>query len=106
MENNDNKGKLNQKLIKRKILELARTKKELEAEKAKSLENLKNTIKPKLDTDLLRVDEVLNEYKFSRKTFDRMRGKGLKTSQKSAKATIWVLRKDLEDFLKKDRHGR
>ncbi len=105
MENNKN-GKLNQKLVKKKILELAHTKRELEAEKIKSLENLKNTIKPKLETDLLRVDDVVNEYGFSRKTFDRMRIRGLKTSQKSPKATIWVLRKDLEDFLKKDRHGR
>jgi len=108
MENNDNKGKLNQKLIKRKILELAKTKRELEAEKIKSLENLKNTIKPKLDTDLLRIDDVIKEYGFSRKTIDRMRSKpkGLKYSQTSPKSPVWIVRKDLEDFLKRDRHDR
>ncbi|NDP27069.1 MAG: hypothetical protein GZ087_06550 [Flavobacterium sp.] len=108
MENNDNLGKLNQKLIKRKILELAGTKRELEAEKIKNLEILKETIKHKLETDLLRIGDVIKEYGLSRKTIDRMRSKtkGLKYSQNSPKSAVWIVRKDLEDFLKRDRHAR
>lgn len=97
---------INPKLFKRKILELVYTKRELEAEKNKSLEYQKNTIKPKLETDILKINDIISEYNLSRKTIDRMRERGLKTSQSSPRGTVWIVRKDLEDFLKKDRYGR
>jgi hypothetical protein len=100
--------KLDQKLIKKKLIELTRTKRELESEKNKNIEILKNSLKPKLDTDLLKKSEAAKEYNISEKTIDRMRSKpkGLKYAQKSPKATVWILRKDLEDYLKRDRHDR
>ncbi|RED26935.1 patatin-like phospholipase [Flavobacterium cutihirudinis] len=106
MENTVNKGALNQKLIKRTILKVASLKRELEIEKLKNLENIKTTYIPKLDTDILRIDDVIKDYNFSRKTIDRMRAKGLKYSQTSPKSPVWIVRKNLEDFLKKDRHDR
>lgn len=99
---------LDVKLVKRKLLELSRLKKELELEKNKSLGYLINCIKPKSENDLLKIEDIVSEYKISRKTIDRMRAKrnGLKYSQKSPKGTVWILRKDFENYLMKDRHGR
>lgn len=92
--------------FKRMVLDLAKTKKELNSEKEKNLEILKLSLKPRLGDDLLRKADIEKEYRISQKTIDRMRARGLKTSQSSYKSTVWVVRKDLEDFMKKDRYGR
>lgn len=92
--------------FKKTIIELIQTKKELNSEKKRCLEMLKLSVKPRLETDLMKKSEIEKEYSVSQKTIDRMRERGLKTSQSSPKAIVWIVRKDFEDFLKKDRYDR
>lgn len=92
--------------FKKTILKLIQAKKELISEKERSLEILKLSVKPRLETDLLKKSDIEKEYGISQKTIDRMRERGLKTSQSSPKSTVWILRKDFENFLKKDRYDR
>ena len=92
--------------FKRTILKVIQMKKELSSEKVRNFEMLKLSVKPRLETDLLKKLEIEKEYGISQKTIDRMRERGLKTSQSSPKAIVWIVRKDFEDFLKKDRYDR
>lgn len=92
--------------FKKTILKLIQTKKELNSEKERGLEMLKLSVKPRLETDLMKKSDIEKEYGVSQKTIDRMRERGLKTSQSSPKAIVWIVRKDFEDFLKKDRYDR
>lgn len=102
IENNKKKTRV----LKRVIREVSLLKKELMFEKQRNIELLKMALKPKLGNDLLKISDIEKEYKISRKTVDRMRARGLKTSQHSPKSFVWVVRQDFEDFLKKDRYGR
>ncbi|WP_281778019.1 helix-turn-helix domain-containing protein [Croceibacter atlanticus] len=49
--------------------------------------------------DILKVSEVCNYYKVSRKTFDRWVDRGLKIIQEKPNATIFVKRANVEQFL-------
>jgi hypothetical protein len=98
--------KINQKLVKRKILELAKTKKELDVEKNKNASVIINALKPKLDTDILTLTMIKEEYKISEKTIYRKRSKGLKYSQEGSRGFVYIVRKDLEDFLKKNKYDK
>ena len=98
--------KVNQKLVKRKILELAKTKKELIVERNKNTSVIIDALKPKLETDILTLKMIKAEYEISEKTIYRNRSKGLKFSKSSSRGFVYVVRKDLEDFLKKDLYGR
>ena len=57
--------------------------------------------KQKSVNNWLTVKDVMEEFKISRKTFDRWRIDGLKVYQKTPKATIRIKRKDLINYLKK-----
>jgi hypothetical protein len=92
--------KINQKLVKRKILELAKTKKELEIVKGNNIEPIRNALIPKLETDILNLKEIKKDYGFSTRTIYRYRSRGLKFSKSSSRGFVFVIRKDLEDFLK------
>lgn len=98
----ETKIQINQKLIKRKILELAKTKKELNIEKGKNMAEIVKIMKPKLPIDILDLDDIKEQYGYSKKTIYRYRCKGLKYSKSSEKGYVHIVRKDLEDFLKKD----
>jgi len=92
------------KFILRKAIRLER---EVKIERNRKLQTQSEiNYKINLDTDLLRKKDIENQYRISQKTIDRMRIKGLKSSQNSSKGIVWILRKDLEDFLKKDRYDR
>ena len=49
--------------------------------------------------DWITVKEVIEEFKISRKSFDRMREKGLKVSQPKRNGKILINRNELETFL-------
>lgn len=98
--------KINQKLIKRKILELAKTKKELFTEQNKNMTAIIKASKPKLETDILDLDDIKDDYGYSKKTIYRYRCKGLKYSKCSEKGYVHIVRKDLEDYLKTDMYDR
>ena len=98
--------KNNQKLMKRKILELAKTKKELDVERNKNASVIINALKPILDSDILTLKVIKEDYKISKKTIYRYRGKGLKYSQEGSRGTVYIVRKDLEDFLKKNKYDK
>lgn len=63
--------------------------------KLKEMERLIETKKK----DWLTVNEIVEEYSISRKTFDRLREKGLKVSQPKQNGKILVNRTELEIFL-------
>lgn len=91
---------INQKLIKRKLLELAATKRKLELEKEKDREAIRKALTPKLETDILDLKTIKSEYGRCSKTIYRYRAKGLKFGKSSLGGFVFVVRKDLEDYLK------
>jgi DNA invertase Pin-like site-specific DNA recombinase len=56
--------------------------------------------------DILSINQVMKEFKTSRKTLYRWREKGLKVYQKSPCSNIRVKRADLLTFLKNTRYDR
>ncbi|MDR6763604.1 hypothetical protein J2Y38_003825 [Flavobacterium sp. 2755] len=98
--------KINQKLIKRKLLELAKTKRLLEAEKNKDRDVIVNALTPKLSTDILNLKTIKNDYGFSSRTIYRYRAKGLKFAKNSSKGFVYVTRGDLENFIKQNLYDR
>jgi len=93
-------------ILKNTLLKLIQAEKKLKFERERNIEIIKLSSRTKLDTDLLKKSDIEKEYNISQKTIDRMRARGLKTSQSSPKSTVWIIRKDFEEFLKKDRYGR
>lgn len=93
---------LNQKLIKRKLLELAKTKRLLEAEKAKDRDDIVKALTPKLPTDILNLKTIKSDYGYSSRTIYRYRAKGLKFAKNSSKGFVYVTRGDLENFIKQN----
>ncbi len=104
----ETKIQINQKLIKRKILELAKTKKELNVEKSKNMAEIIKVMKPKLPTDILTKKMIMEEYNLHEKKIYRMRvEKGLKSSKAGlGRCPFYIVRKDLEDFLLKDKYDK
>lgn len=100
----ETKIQINQKLIKRKILELAKTKKELHIEKNKNTTEIAELIRPKQDNDILTVKMIAKQYKLSEKTVYRYINRGMKASQGTTKGYHFAVRKDVEDFLKRDQY--
>jgi hypothetical protein len=98
--------KIDLNLIKRKILELAKTKRELGFEKGKNIEAIKKALTPKLESDILNLDRIMDEYRLSKRTIYRYRAKGLKYAKNSSKGFVLIVRKDLECFLKTDMYDR
>jgi hypothetical protein len=94
--------KLNQKLIKRKLLELAKTKRLLEVEKTKDREDIVKALTPKLPTDILNLKTIKSDYGYSSRTIYRYRAKGLKFAKNSSKGFVYVTRGDLENFIKQN----
>ncbi|WP_284652108.1 helix-turn-helix transcriptional regulator [Flavobacterium terrisoli] len=93
---------LNQKLVKRKLLELARTKKELLFERTKDSIAIRKALMPRLDSDILNLKTIKEEYGYCSKTIYRYRAKGLKFVKNSSRGFVFVIRKDLEDYIKKN----
>lgn len=93
---------LNQKLIKRKLLELAKTKRLLEVEKAKDRDDIVKALTPKLPTDILNLKTIKSDYGYSSRTIYRYREKGLKFAKNSSKGFVYVTRGDLENFIKQN----
>lgn len=93
---------INQKLIKRKLIELATTKRKLELEKEKDREVIKKAITPKLQTDILDLKTIEDEYGRCSRTIYRYRANGLKFAKSSLRGFVFVVRKDLEDYLKRN----
>ncbi len=78
------------------------TKKEVRKLKAFTINRLKRMekmIKEQQKKDWLTVQELVEEYNISRKTFDRLRVKGLKVSQPKRNGKILVNRNEFETFL-------
>ena len=78
------------------------TKKEVRKLKAFTINRLKRMekmIKEQQKKDWLTVQELVKEYNISRKTFDRLRVKGLKVSQPKRNGKILVNRNEFETFL-------
>jgi len=78
------------------------TKKEVRKLKAFTINRLKRMekmIKEEQKKDWLTVQELVKEYNISRKTFDRLRVKGLKVSQPKRNGKILVNRNEFETFL-------
>lgn len=97
---------VSQKKLKKIILELAHSKRELQKEKSKNMALLINAIKPKQESDILNLDQIKEEYKLSKRTIYRYRIQGLKYSKTSSKGFVTIIRGDLEQFLKKDMYDR
>jgi hypothetical protein len=97
---------INQKLIKRKLLELAKTKRLLEVEKAKDRDDIVKALTPKLPTDILDLKTIQKDYGLSSRTIYRYRAKGLKFGKSSSKGFVYVTRGDLENFLKRNIYDR
>ncbi|SHG34690.1 hypothetical protein [Flavobacterium defluvii] len=97
---------LNQKLIKRKLLELAKTKRLLEVEKAKDRDDIVKALTPKLPTDILNLKTIKSDYGYSSRTIYRYRAKGLKFAKNSSKGFVYVTRGDLENFIKQNLYDR
>lgn len=64
----------------------------------KRLNKMEKLIKTK-KKNWLTVNEIVKEYSISRKTFDRLREKGLNVSQPKRNGKILVNRNELETFL-------
>lgn len=94
--------KINQKLFKRKLIELAKIKRELDLEKNKDRNALQKALTPKLNTDILNLKKIKEDYGYSSRTIYRYRAKGLKFAKGSAKGFVFVVREDLEKFIKKN----
>jgi len=97
---------LNQKLIKRKLLELAKAKRLLEVEKAKDRDDIVKALTPKLPTDILNLKTIKSDYGYSSRTIYRYRAKGLKFAKNSSKGFVYVTRGDLENFIKQNLYDR
>ena len=97
---------LNQKLVKRKLLELARTKRELLFEKTQDSIDIRKALMPKLDTDILNLKTIKEEYGYCSKTIYRYRVRGLKFVKNSSRGFVYVVRRDLEKFIKTDMYDR
>ena len=63
------------------------------------LKRMEKMIKEQQKKDWLTVQELVKEYNISRKTFDRLRVKGLKVSQPKRNGKILVNRNEFETFL-------
>ncbi|WP_313375359.1 hypothetical protein [Chishuiella sp.] len=100
------KEKSRGRILKNTLLKLIQTERKLEFERKRNIEIIKLSSKTKGEDDLLKKVDIETEYGISQKTIDRMRARGLKTSQSSPKSTVWIVRKDFEEFLKKDRYDR
>lgn len=98
----ENKVKSNQKLLKRKLLELTKVKRELEFEKNKDRDILRKINTPKLSTDILNLKAIKDEYGYCSRTIYRYRAKGLKFAKGSSKGFVLVVREDLEKYLKQN----
>lgn len=93
---------INQKLIKKKLIELAITKRKLGLEEEKDRDIIRDAITPKLESDILNLKDINKEYGFSTRTIYRYRARGLKFAKSSSRSFVFVVRKDLENFLKKN----
>lgn len=98
----ENKHVINQKLIKRKLLELANTKKKLELEIIKDRDVIRKAAMPKLSLDILNLKTIKEEYGFSSRTIYRYRAKGLKFGKGSSRGFVFIVREDLEKFIKRN----
>lgn len=96
--------KISQKLLKSKLIELSRIKRELEKEKTKDRELIIKASTPKLKTDLLDIKTIKNEYGFCSRTIYRYRAKGLAFFQNSPKGFVYIVRENLENFIKQNRY--
>lgn len=65
----------------------------------KKLMALQKLIEESQKKDWLTVNEVIEDFNISRKTFDRLREKGLKVSQPKRNGKILVERKEIVNFL-------
>ncbi|WP_336129418.1 hypothetical protein [Mesoflavibacter sp. CH_XMU1422-2] len=65
----------------------------------KKLKALQKLIEENKQKDWLTVNEVIEDFNISRKTFDRLREKGLKVSQPKRNGKILVERNELAKFL-------
>lgn len=65
----------------------------------KRLKVLQKLIEENQQKDWLTVNEVIEDFNISRKTFDRLRVKGLKVSQPKRNGKILVERKEIVNFL-------
>lgn len=65
----------------------------------KKLKALQKLIEESQQKDWLTVNEVIEDFNVSRKTFDRLREKGLKVSQPKRNGKILVERKEIVNFL-------
>lgn len=65
----------------------------------KKLKALQKLIEESQQKDWLTVNEVIEDFNISRKTFDRLRVKGLKVSQPKRNGKILVERNELVKFL-------
>ena len=63
------------------------------------IKRMEKLIKEQQKKDWLTVQELVREYNISRKTFDRLRVKGLKVSQPKRNGKILVNRNEFETFL-------
>ncbi|MFD2551164.1 hypothetical protein ACFSQP_04985 [Bizionia sediminis] len=65
----------------------------------KKLKALQRLIEENQQKDWLTVNEVIEDFNISRKTFDRLREKGLKVSQPKRNGKILVERREIVNFL-------
>lgn len=65
----------------------------------KKLKALQKLIEENQQKDWLTVNDVIEDFNISRKTFDRLREKGLKVSQPKRNGKILVERNELVNFL-------
>ncbi|WP_304142722.1 hypothetical protein [Mesoflavibacter zeaxanthinifaciens] len=65
----------------------------------KKLKALQKLIEENQQKDWLTVNEITEDFNISRKTFDRLREKGLKVSQPKRNGKILVERKEIVNFL-------
>jgi len=63
------------------------------------IKRMEKLIKEHQKKDWLTVPELVKEYRISRKTFDRLRIKGLKVSQPKRNGKILINRNEFETFL-------
>lgn len=63
------------------------------------IKRMEKLLKEQQKKEWLTVQELIKEYGISRKTFDRLRIKGLKVSQPVRNGKILVSRSELETFL-------
>ena len=63
------------------------------------IKRMEKLIKEHQKKDWLTVQELVKEYRISRKTFDRLRIEGLKVSQPKRNGKILINRNEFETFL-------